>query len=298
MVSASLEWDPLTGRSFHDEPGESEAAFPGEGARLVGRHQDAVPAPAVPGVDGAVWVIGLLGAPGECAVLAALALLQDEVAVLDRNGVFLDADDGGRQVGCPDVRDGADACMVRIGEVPDGLDPGAAPETLPRTHSASRLGAQLRFVAQDDAVGAIDAYVEARVPVSGLRLDVGVEAVIFGVLRDAFFASEVFVGLVADGFVSGLSVVGGKPYAVTLDEVHGDTSAAKVPTVGADEPALVDGNTSSHAQEHVQEVLALGDTEIGAVQVEVAAGRFVVDGVTEEVLVAIDLKTVVHGCSP
>ncbi|MGW8763735.1 hypothetical protein ACWGN5_14655 [Streptomyces sp. NPDC055815] len=66
-------------------------------------------------------------------------------------------------------------------------------------------------------------------------------------------------------------------------EVHGDVPAAEVPAVGADEPALLDGDTSSHAKEHVQEVLALRDAEVGAVQAEVAAGRFVVDGVTEEV---------------
>lgn len=55
MVPASLEWDPLAGRCFHDEPGKSEAAFPGEGARLMGRHQDAVPAPAVPGAGRVLW---------------------------------------------------------------------------------------------------------------------------------------------------------------------------------------------------------------------------------------------------
>jgi hypothetical protein len=47
-----------------------------------------------------------------------------------------------------------------------------------------------------------------------------------------------------------------------------------------------------------QEVLALRDAEVGAVQVEVAAGRFVVDGVTEEVFVAVDLKVIVHWFSP
>ncbi|MFG2775970.1 hypothetical protein [Streptomyces sp. NPDC048350] len=85
-----------------------------------------------------------------------------------------------------------------------------------------------------------------------------------------------------------------KPYAVTLDEVHGDAPAAEVSAVGADEPTLVDGDSSSHVQEHVQEVLALRDAEVGAVQVEVAVGRFVVDRVTEEVFVAVDLKVVVH----
>ncbi|WOT40744.1 hypothetical protein [Streptomyces coeruleorubidus] len=188
--------------------------------------------------------------------------------------------------------------MVRVGEVPDRLNTAAAPEHLPCTHSAGCLGAQLRLVTQDDAVGAVDAYIEARVPVSGLRLDVGVETVIFGVLRDPFLAGEVFVGLVADGLLPGFPVVGGQPYAVTLDEVHGDAPAAEVPAVGADEPALFDGDTLSHAQERVQEVLALRDAEVGAVQVEVAAGRFVVDGVTEEVFIAVALKLVVHWCSP
>lgn len=59
----------------------------------------------------------------------------------------------------------------------------------------------------DDAVGAVDAYIEARVPVGGQRLDVGVEAVIFGVLRGAFLAGEVLVGLVADGLLPGYPVV-------------------------------------------------------------------------------------------
>jgi hypothetical protein len=160
--------------------------------------------------------------------------------------------------------------------------------------SAGRLSTQLRLVAQDDAVGALDAYIEARVPVWGLRLDVGMEAVIFGVLRDAFLAGEVLVGFVADRLLPGLSVVGGKPYAVTLDEVHGHAPAAQIPAVGADEPALFDGDPSPHAKEHVQEVLALRDAEVGAIQVEVAAGGFVVDGVTEEVFVAVDLKVIVH----
>jgi hypothetical protein len=54
----------------------------------MGGHEDAVPALAVPGVGGVLRVVGLLRAPGERAVLAALALLQDEVAVLDREGFF------------------------------------------------------------------------------------------------------------------------------------------------------------------------------------------------------------------
>jgi hypothetical protein len=83
-----------------------------------------------------------------------------------------------------------------------------------------------------------------------------------------------------------------------LDEIHGDTSAAEVPAVGADEPSLFDGDTSSHAQEHVQEILALWDAEVRAVKVEVAASRFVVDGVTEKVFVAVDLKVVVHLVPP
>lgn len=270
VVTAPLERDPLTGRRFHDETSEGQATFAGEGARLMGGHEDAVPAPAVPGIGGVLRVVGFLRTPGERAVLAALAFLQDEVAVLDRDGVLLYTDDGGRQIGCADVRDGADACVVRVGEVPDRLNTAAAPEPLPCTHSAGCLGAQLRLVAQDDAVGAIDAYVEAGVSVGGLRLDIGVEAVIFGILRNAFLAREVLVGLVADGLVSGFAVVGGEPYAVTLDEVHGDTSAANVPAVGADQSALFDGDASSHAQEHLQEVFALRDTEVGAVQVEVA----------------------------
>ncbi|MDX3402355.1 hypothetical protein ACN6LI_007166 [Streptomyces violaceoruber] len=260
----------------------------------MGRHEDAVPAPAVPGVGGVLRVVGLLRAPGERAVLAALTLLQDEVAVLDRDGVLLHADDGGRQVGRADVRDGADARVVGVGEVPDRLNTAAAPEPLPCTHSAGCLNAQLRLVAQDDAIGAVDAYIETRVPVCSLRLDVSLEPVIFGVLRYAFFAGEVLVGLVTDGLFPGFPVVGGKPYAVTLYEVHGDAPTAKVPAVGADKPALLDGDTSTHAQEHVQEVLASRDAEIGPVQAEVTAGRFVVDGVTEEVFVAVDLKVVVH----
>ncbi|MET7291267.1 hypothetical protein ABZS79_03750 [Streptomyces griseoloalbus] len=66
------------------------------------------------------------------------------------------------------------------------------------------------------------------------------EAVIFGVLRDAFLAGEVLVGLMADGLLPGFPAVGGKPYAVTLDEVHGDAPTAEIPAVGA-EPALLDG---------------------------------------------------------
>lgn len=132
MVAAPLERDSLAGRSFHDELGEGQAAFPCEGARLMGGHEDAVPAPAVPGVGGVLRVVGLLRAPGERAVLAALALLQDEVAVLDRDGVLLHADDRGRQVRRADVRDGADACVVGVGEVPDRLDTTAATEELPR----------------------------------------------------------------------------------------------------------------------------------------------------------------------
>lgn len=48
MVPAALEWDPLTGGCFHDEPGESEAAFPCEGARLVGGHKDGCQPPQYP----------------------------------------------------------------------------------------------------------------------------------------------------------------------------------------------------------------------------------------------------------
>ncbi|MFI0192911.1 hypothetical protein ACH4PW_35930 [Streptomyces sp. NPDC017082] len=118
--------------------------------------------------------------------------------LLDRDGVLLHADDGGRQVRRADVRDGADACVVGVGKVPDRLNSTAATEPLPCTHTAGCLGAQLRLVAQDDAVRAADAYIEACVPVGGLRLDVGVEAVIFGVLRDAFLAGEMLVGLVAN----------------------------------------------------------------------------------------------------
>lgn len=128
VVPAPLERDPLTGRCFHDEPGEGQTAFPSEGARLMGGHEDAMPAPAVAGIGGVLRVVGLLRTPGQRAVLAALAFLQDEVAVLDRDGVLLHADDGGRQVGCADVGDGADAGVVRVGEIPDRLNPGAAPE--------------------------------------------------------------------------------------------------------------------------------------------------------------------------
>ncbi|MGM9440882.1 hypothetical protein ACTAF0_11540 [Streptomyces murinus] len=63
--------------------------------------------------------------------------------------------------------------------------------------------------------------------------------------------------------------------------VEGDTPAAPVPAVGADESALFDGDTSSHAQEHVQEILALRDAEVAAVKVEGATSRFVGDGVTK-----------------
>jgi hypothetical protein len=71
--------------------------------------------------------------------------------------------------------------------------------------------------------------------------------VVFGVLYDAFLAGEVLVGLVTDGLVPGFPVVGGKPSIAMLDEVHGNAPAAEVPTVGADEPAIFDGDTSSHA---------------------------------------------------
>ncbi|MFG2176041.1 hypothetical protein ACGFMO_32570 [Streptomyces niveus] len=69
------------------------------------------------------------------------------------------------------------------------------------------------------------------------------EAVIFGVLRDAFLTGQALVGLVADGLLPGFPVMGGEPYAVTLDEVHGNAPTAEVAAVGADEPALFDGDT-------------------------------------------------------
>lgn len=52
-------------------------------------HEDAVPAQGPPGVGGVLRAVGLLRALGERDVLAALALLQHEVAVLDRNRVLL-----------------------------------------------------------------------------------------------------------------------------------------------------------------------------------------------------------------
>jgi hypothetical protein len=165
VLSVVLEGDSLTGRSFHNEPGEGQGAF--QSARLMSRHEDTVPAAAVSLAVGLVRVVGLVRAPGECATLGALALLQDEVAAPDRDGVLLHADDGGREVGCADVGDGADACVVGVSEVPDRLDAAAAPESFPCPHTAGCLGAQLRLVAQHDAVGTADAYVEAGVPVGG-----------------------------------------------------------------------------------------------------------------------------------
>lgn len=95
MVTAPLQWDPLIGRSFHDELGEGQgAALCCERTRLVSGNEDAVPAPAVSGVSGVLRVVGSFWAPSERAALAALALLQDEVAAPDRNGVLLYADDG------------------------------------------------------------------------------------------------------------------------------------------------------------------------------------------------------------
>ncbi|MFJ9197142.1 hypothetical protein [Streptomyces flaveolus] len=118
------------------------------------------------------------------------------------------------------------------------------------------------------------------------------EAVIFGVLRDALLAGEVLIRLMTDGLLPRFPVVRGKPYAVTLDEVHGDAPTAEVPAVGADEPAPFDGDTTlSHTQEHVQKILALRNAEVGTGQVKVAVGRFVVDGVTEEVFVAVALNS-------
>jgi len=56
--------------------------------------------------------------------------------------------------------------------------------------------------------------------------------------------------------------VGGKQYIVTLNEVHGDAPASEVPAVGADESAAFDGDAAAHAQEFVQEALALGNAEV------------------------------------
>jgi hypothetical protein len=105
---------------------------------------------------------------------------------------------------------------------------------------------------------------------------------------------QVLVGLVAYRLFSGFAVVGGKPYAVTFDEVHGDTPLPNVAAIRADESAAVDWNAASHAKKCVQQAFSVRDAEVRPVQVKVAAGRFVVDGVTEEFLVAVGLEVVVH----